>query len=168
MKLKFLQLTLVLVLFASCSKYENFTGYEELTDDLSRNLELVSSNELNANEAELFDKINTYRTSIGLNEMVFESTTYYYAGVHTDYMIQKGKMSHDNFSARAENISKRTGAISVAENVAQNYDTVGQAFEGWLNSPGHKKNIEGDFNYSAISIKPNNNGDFYFTQIFFR
>ncbi|WP_171017323.1 CAP domain-containing protein [Maribacter sp. ACAM166] len=168
MKLAFPYLALSVVLLSSCSKYENFAGYQDNTDDLSAKVTLVSSDIHNTLEAELFDMINNFRASIGLNEMVFESTTYYYAGIHTDYMIEKGNTSHDKFSERAENISKRTEAVFVAENVARNYDTLEDAFEAWLDSPGHRKNIEGDYNYSAISIRPNSNGDLYFTQLFFR
>lgn len=168
MKLSLPTLALIIVLLSSCSKYENFAGYEENTDDLSSKITLVSSDSHNTIEAELFTMINNYRISIGLNEMVFESTTYYYAGIHTDYMIEKGNTSHAKFGERAENISKKTGAVVVAENVARKYDTIEAAFEAWLDSPGHRKNIEGDYNYSAISIRPNSNGDLYFTQLFFR
>ena len=168
MRLALPYLALIIVLTSSCSKYENFAGYEETTDELTTNVTLVSSDVHSAIEAELFEMINTHRISIGLNEMAFESTTYYYAGLHTDYMIDKGITSHDKFEERAENISKRTGALFVAENVARNYDTVEDAFEAWLYSPEHRKNLEDNFDYSAISIKRNSNGDLYFTQVFFR
>ena len=168
MKLSLPTLALILILLSSCSKYQNFAGYEVNNDDLSAKVTLVSSDAHNTIEAELFEMINNYRVSIGLNEMEFESTTYYYAGIHTNYMIENGITSHDKFSERAENISKRTGAIFVAENVARNYDTLEAAFEAWLDSPGHRQNLEGDYNYTAISIRPNSNGDLYFTQVFFR
>lgn len=168
MKLTFPHLALIVILLASCSKYENYTGYEDHKDDLTSRVALVSSDSLSTIEVELFDMINTYRMSIGLNEMVFESTTYYYAGLHTDYMIADGNISHDRFSERAENISNRTGALFVAENVARNYDTLENTFDAWLDSPGHRKNIEGDFTHSALSIKSNSKGDLYFTQIFYR
>ena len=168
MKLSLPTLALILILLSSCSKYENFAGYEEYNEDLASKVTLVSSNAHSTIESELFEMINNYRTSIGLNKMEFESTTYYYAGVHTNYMIENGITSHDNFSERAENISKRTSAVFVAENVARNYDTLEAAFEAWLDSPGHRQNLEGDYDYSAISIRPNSNGDLYFTQVFFR
>lgn len=168
MKLSLPTLALIITLLSSCSKYENFAGYEEVNEDPTSKVTLVSTDSHSSIEAELFEMINNYRVSIDLNEMVFEGTTYYYAGLHTDYMIEKGNTSHAKFSERAEKISKRTGAVFVAENVARNYDTLEAAFEAWIDSPGHKKNIEGDYNYSAISIRPNSNGDLYFTQLFFR
>ena len=168
MKVSIIYLSLFLAVFTSCSKYENFTGYGDETESFEGSVNLVSSDKHSTIEAELFALINEYRASIGLNEMEFDPTTFYYTGLHTDYMIEKGVTSHAKFGERAEKISNRTGAVYVAENVARNYDTVAEALEAWLKSPGHRKNIEGDYNYSAISIKPNSNGDLYFTQIFFR
>lgn len=168
MRKAFLYYALLILLITSCSRYENFAGYEEVTEDSSENITLMSSDEYSADEARLFEMVNTYRLSIGLNEMQFESTTFYYAGIHNDYMIEAGQISHQNFADRAEKIAKRTGAVFVSENVARNYDTMEEAFEGWLASSGHRENIEGNYDYSAISIRPNNNGDLYFTQIFFR
>lgn len=168
MKLALPYVSLVFLFLTSCSKYENFVGYEEVTDAQPKKVTLVSSIKHNTNESQLFDMINTYRSTIGLNTLHFESTTFYYAGLHTDYMISKGETSHDNFGERAENISKRTGAVYVAENVARNYDTLDEVLKAWLESPGHRKNIEGNYSASAISIRPNEKGDLYFTQIFFR
>lgn len=168
MKLSLPTLALILTLLSSCSKYENFAGYEESNDDPTSTVTLVSSDTHSTMEAELLEIINAYRVSIGLNEIEFESTTYYYAGLHTDYMIKNGNISHDNFAERAENISKRTSAKFVAENVARNYDTIQDAFDAWLDSPGHRTNIEGDYSNTAISIKANSKGDLYFTQLFFR
>jgi hypothetical protein len=37
--------------------------------------------------------------------------------------------SHDYFVERAENISKKTGVVVVAENVARNYETIQEAFK---------------------------------------
>ncbi len=168
MKLASPYLVLLLLLITSCSKYENFTGYEKSSDNLTSKVTLISSDTHSTIESELFVMMNNYRASIGLNKLEFESSTYYYTGLHTNYMIDKGNISHDKFSERAENISKRTGAVFVAENVARNYDTLEAAFEAWLDSPGHRINIEGDYTHSAISIRPNSNGDLYFTQLFYR
>ena len=167
MKYTLTYLVLIISLLSSCSKYENFAGYENNEDPLT-NFTLASSKSHSILEAELFKMINEHRVNLGLNELVFEGTTYYYANLHTAYMISKGNTSHDNFTIRAENIAKITGAIFVAENVAKNYDTIEDAFDGWIKSSGHRENIEGDYDYSAISIQQNSNGDLYFTQLFFR
>lgn len=168
MKHTFTYLVILLALATSCSKYENSPMYDIEEENNLEEVTLVSSNSHNQMENDLFELINAYRESIGLNKMEFESTTFYYAGIHTDYMIKKGKTSHEKFGERAEKISKRTGAVYVAENVARKYDSIEEALEAWLESPGHRANIEGDYDFSAISIKPDSKGDLYFTQLFFR
>ncbi|SHJ50819.1 Uncharacterized conserved protein YkwD, contains CAP (CSP/antigen 5/PR1) domain [Maribacter aquivivus] len=166
MKSTFIFSALILVLLSSCSKNQNSTDYAENSEYTLTEYTLASSKYHNTIEAELFELINNYRTDIGLNELVFENATYYYASLHTNYMISKKSTSHDNFSKRAEYISERLDADFVSENVARNYETIEDAFAAWLKNPGHKKNIEGEYNYSAISIIQSSNGDYYYTQIF--
>jgi uncharacterized protein YkwD len=36
----------------------------------------------------------------------------------------------------------------------------------WLNSPGHRKNIEGPYNLTGIAMAKAKDGTMYFTQIF--
>jgi len=36
----------------------------------------------------------------------------------------------------------------------------------WLNSSGHKKNIEGNYSHTGVGIAKNQYGTLYFTQIF--
>jgi len=40
--------------------------------------------------------------------------------------------------------------------------------QGWLKSPGHRKNIKGDFDVTGIGVSKNAQGDYYFTQIFIK
>lgn len=154
---------LVLVAFQSCSK----DTYVEMEEQSNLSIS-VASNIQTAQENELFDLVNEHRLSIGLNELQFESVSYYYAKEHTKYMIEEGQTSHNSFGDRAQNISDKTGASNVSENVAKDYDTAMEAFEAWLDSPNHRKNLEGDYTHSALSILPDEEGELYFTQIFIR
>jgi uncharacterized protein YkwD len=45
-------------------------------------------------------------------------------------------------------------------------DPVSVAVKGWINSPGHQKNMVGDYNLTGIGIAKNNAGEYYFTQLF--
>ncbi|UWX54801.1 CAP domain-containing protein [Maribacter litopenaei] len=119
-------------------------------------------------EQELLTVVNDHRNSLGLNQLEFSVVAYKYANKHTDYMISKGSLSHDNFSARASSINSEVTVQMVAENVAKDYDTAMEAFEGWYNSSSHKKTMEGDFTHTAVSIKKNVQGEFYFTQLFYK
>lgn len=119
-------------------------------------------------EKELFELINDHRIAIGKNSLIFNSDTYIAAGEHSAYMVSKGKLSHDNFNKRASKIEKKTKAKNISENVAKDYVTNEATLEAWLESPKHKKNIEGDYTHSALSIQQDPEGDYYFTQIFFK
>lgn len=168
MNYKLLIIGLAFGILSSCSKHESDTVYDEDPNGINQEVTLVSSNQHSETESELFTLVNYHRTNIGLNALEFDSTTYYYAGEHTSYMISKGALSHSFFEERASKIAKQTGAELVAENVSRNYDTMQEILDGWINSPNHKVNLEGNFNYSAISILPDANGKLYVTQMFYR
>jgi uncharacterized protein YkwD len=56
-----------------------------------------------------------------------------------------------------------------AENVAMNAglaDVGKVAVDGWINSPGHRKNMLGNFNYSGIGVTQGPQGAWYLTQLF--
>ena len=119
-------------------------------------------------ESELLTVVNAHRASLGASELQYSAVAYEYANSHNDYMISKGSLSHDNFSSRASKISSEANAKSVAENVAKDFSNATQAFNGWLNSSSHKLTMEGDFTHTAVSVKENAEGEFYFTQLFFK
>lgn len=119
-------------------------------------------------EQDVLDVVNSYRSELGANTLVFSSIAYEYANKHTDYMITKGSLSHDNFSSRASSIASKVEVQMVAENVAKDYDTAQEAFNGWYKSSTHKKTMEGDFTHTAVSVKKDENGNFYFTQLFYK
>lgn len=119
-------------------------------------------------ELEVLDLVNSHRTDLGVNPLAFSQIAYKYANSHTDYMISKGSLSHDNFSSRASNIASEITVQMVAENVAKDYDDAQEAFNGWYESSSHKKTMEGDFTHTAVSVKQDQNGKFYFTQLFYK
>ncbi len=144
------------ILAVSCTK----------EDTIPADIPVVAN--VKAMENELLTIVNEHRASSGFSSLEFSEVAYEYANSHTDYMIAQGALSHDNFSARASIISTETNAVMVAENVAKDHPSAAAAFEGWLNSPSHKKTMEGDFTHTAVSVKKDAQGDFYFTQLFYR
>ncbi|MCM4163952.1 MULTISPECIES: CAP domain-containing protein [unclassified Arenibacter] len=119
-------------------------------------------------EQELLGIVNEHRVSLGYNYLDFSLVAYEYANKHTDYMIAKGTINHDNFSARASDISQAVNASYVSENVAKDYDSALEAFQKWLASADHRKTMEGEFTHTAVSVKRNTDGKLYFTQLFYR
>jgi len=156
MRTHFVALVLFVCTMASCSK----ESIENASIPKAENAKEV--------EVELLAVVNDHRISLGQPALDFSEVAYEYANEHNDYMISKGSINHDNFSSRASKISSRVSAEFVAENVAKDYDDAAEAFQGWLNSSSHKKTMEGDFSHTAVSVKINDAGKFYFTQIFFR
>ncbi|MGO4919432.1 CAP domain-containing protein [Maribacter spongiicola] len=119
-------------------------------------------------EQDLLDIVNKHRLSLNTNTLAFSDVAYKYANLHTDYMISKGNISHDNFSSRASNIDSEISVEIVAENVAKDYQSALEAFEGWYVSSSHKKTMEGDFTHTGISVKKDDQGNYYFTQLFYK
>ncbi len=156
MRTHYIALVLFVITLASCSK--------EPIENTSIN-EAENAKEV---EIELLAVVNDHRISLGQSALDFSEVAYEYANQHNDYMISKGSINHDNFSSRASKISSQVSAEFVAENVAKDYTNAAEAFQGWLNSSSHKKTMEGDFSHTAVSVKINDAGNFYFTQIFFR
>lgn len=148
---------LLLVLLFSCTAEP--LQDETLIPEAQNNVQL---------EQDVMTVVNEHRLTLGLTELQFSEVAYKYANKHTDYMISKGSISHDNFSARASDINSEVTVEMVAENVAKDYNTALEAFEGWYTSASHKKTMEGDFTHTGVSVKMNSNGDFYFTQLFYK
>ena len=119
-------------------------------------------------EQELLGIVNAHRKTLGQSILEFSPVAYEHANDHGDYMVATGKLSHHNFSARAMRITEETNAEFVGENVAKGYPTATEAFSNWMASPSHKATMEDDFTHTAISVKVDNNGTYYYTQLFYR
>lgn len=77
--------------------------------------------------------------------------------------------SHDGFSDRVQGsgLTYRGAAENVAYN--QGYSQpVDEAVKGWINSPGHRQNMEGNYDTAGIGIAQNAKGEYYFTQVFMK
>ncbi|MFS4454556.1 CAP domain-containing protein [Maribacter sp. 2304DJ31-5] len=159
MKMRLHHAILVLFVFIISCTSENL---DEDTTSI-----VTAENNVQLEEA-LLELVNEHRVNLGINNLEFSEVAYKYANSHNDYMIAKGSLSHDNFSSRASNINSEEEVEMVAENVAKDYNTAQQAFQGWYTSSNHKKTMEGDFTHTAVSVKEDENGNYYFTQLFYK
>lgn len=121
--------------------------------------------QFSSTEIELFDRINHHRDSIGLNILQTNQHISYICYEHNIYMIEKNLINHDYFQMRSDNLIKTLGAVRVGENIAYNYQTPKSTLSAWLHSPGHKKNIEGDYTDFGLSITNGTNQRKYITLI---
>lgn len=156
--LKLLALVCAFVL-TSCS-----SASEEIIENLETSTEISSK----TIETTILSLINDYRSSNGLSKInqlnIIKSQTHN----HTNYMVSKSVVSHDNFYQRKDFLTANANATKVAENVAYGYSTAKSVVDAWLKSDGHKKNIEGDYNYFEVSAEKDANGKWYYTNIFIK
>jgi uncharacterized protein YkwD len=147
----FLFLTVFSIVFYSCSKDETTTlPYTQIEKDINV-------------------LVNQHRVSVGKNSLILNTIIYNEAKGHSNNMATgKVPYSHDGSNARFDTIRKYFGGSSYGENVAMGYTTAQLVVNAWLASTGHKQNIEGDFNYTAIGVATSSNGTNYFTQIFIK
>ncbi|MBK1990382.1 CAP domain-containing protein [Sphaerospermopsis aphanizomenoides BCCUSP55] len=116
----------------------------------------------------VFEQINQYRASQGLSQLTLNASITKQARIHSQNMA-KGtvKFSHHGFEQRVKAIPLKYD--SAGENVAFNIgysDPAHQAVVGWLNSPGHLKNIQGKYKLTGVGVATNAKGEVYLTQIF--
>jgi uncharacterized protein YkwD len=126
---------------------------------------------MNSVELETFKLVNQYRQSHNLPPLTMDSAIVVEARAHSERMARSGQMSHDGFNERVTSVSKTIIYRKAAENVAYNMgygkpDLV--AVQGWIESPGHQKNMVGPYDLTGIGVAKNDKGVYYFTQIFIR
>lgn len=152
----FIFITLVLFM-ASCDA-------PSLEDELVLSPENVASDI----ELEIIQLVNEYRSSKGLSALEFDGIAYDYAAQHTEEMISDGQISHDNFDVRSSNLAQQANANYVSENVGKSFTTAKAIVEAWIKSDTHRKVMEGDFIYTAVSVQADELGTLYFTQLFYK
>lgn len=112
--------------------------------------------------------VNEHRQSIGKGALKMIDIASAQAAQHSrDMMNGTTPFGHEQFEQRVAVIKNNVGFINAAgENVAYGQLTADEVVDGWLHSPGHRQNIEGDYNLTGIGVAQNGEGVIYFTQIF--
>lgn len=120
----------------------------------------------------IHDGINAYRASQGLKPLVLNPFISKIAAEHSGRMATgKVEFGHQGFEKRSKTIQEQVKSRSIAENVgvsAGKADPENEVMKGWLQSPGHLKNIEGDFDLTGIGVAKKGDDRYYFTQIFLK
>ncbi len=159
-------LTSFLIVVCSITTISCSSDSDELTNTSSQ---LITNYVYSDDEIQLFDAINSYRIEQGLNPLILINHISYKSQEHNLYMIEKNVVNHDYFFERSNNIIEVLGAVKVAENIAYNYNNANSVLYAWLNSPDHKKNLDGNYTHIGISITVNaTNGKKYYTNMFMR
>ena len=146
----------------------SLTSCSSESEGVNEPVESAKSYTHNANELELLDKVNEYRVSIGLNPLEIIEHISYKSSEHNNYMLATQTVTHEGFDQRKENLQNVLGAFRVGENVAFAYATAQSTVNAWINSPGHKANLEGDYTHFGASIRMDDQGRKYYTNMFIK
>ena len=139
------------------------------SDGSSTENKVVTTYNYNDTELKLVTLINNHRASMGLNTLEVINHISYKSEEHNIYMIDNNVVNHDYFQQRVNNLTQVLGAVRVGENIAYNYQSAESAMYAWLNSPGHKANMEGDYTHMGISVTIDQaTGKKYYTNMFMK
>ncbi len=134
------------------------------------NLAANNNNGIGDLERLTHQQINQYRISRNLPPLKLDKSISQQARINSQNMAQdKVPFSHEGFEGRIASVSSTISYRSAAENIAYNQgyrDPVERAVAGWIKSPGHHKNMIGNYNLTGIGMAKNSQGEYYFTQIF--
>ena len=114
--------------------------------------------------------VNIYRAKHWLGPLKLNDAASKEAAGHSQAMANKTvPFGHTHFNTRIQRLYKHLNPCrGGAENVAFYRTDPKKLVDGWINSPGHRKNILGSYNVTGIGIAHGKPGWAYFTQIFIR
>jgi uncharacterized protein YkwD len=118
---------------------------------------------------DILARTNEYRRKNGLQDVARDEELDRLAAVHSRNMANgQVPFSHNGFEDRAEAYRKveKLFVSAFSENVAVGARNGQEVMEGWIKSPGHRKNIEGAYNRMGIAVVRDKDGALYFTQLF--
>ena len=117
--------------------------------------------------------VNEHRATQGLKPLAFSLEVSAIARRHSrDMASGRVGFGHGGIESRRQEIIAFIAQAGVGENVAANNGESSQAGDmavaDWLESPGHRRNIEGSYDLSGVGIAQGPAGEYYFTQLFVR
>lgn len=153
-------MAIIVLSFTSCST----DSLEEMESaDLTTGIAPVNYSTM---ELDVLELVNDYRAQQGLQDLLFLDEGSIQAASHNVHMIENDEVCHDFFGTRYTALVNQVNAKAVGENVAFGYRTADAVVRSWIESDGHRKNIEGDYSHFGISITEGKDGKNYFTNIF--
>ena len=138
------------------------------------NFPKINNNVKNGDEIgkKCFHLTNNFRAKNNLPPLLWDDSIWRISFTHSKNMGESiVPFGHKGFNERVnqfpffytlacENVFMCKGFI--------NYDIATLAVNGWINSPGHRKNLLSNSTHCAIATYINNSGAFYLTQMFAR
>lgn len=122
---------------------------------------------MSADESKMISLVNQDRASNGLKPLTFDAGLRAGALAHSQDMADNNYFSHTSPTQGDFNTRIKAAGVQyngAGENIAE-YGSVESAETAFMNSPGHRANILGDYTRIGIGIV-NHNGSYYITQWF--
>lgn len=180
---KLLSLLLILTLASGCNpddttSSDGNTGgsttipveTDPVTDPVGGTTGGATGNETkNTFTEEFMDLVNAHRASVGLRGLIHSEEITQLALEHSTNMANGSvAFGHDGFSERCSAARVAMGkANACGENVAYGQKTPKAVFDSWMNSSGHRANIEkSSYTHSGFAFKKKSNGTIYWTHLF--
>jgi uncharacterized protein YkwD len=91
------------------------------------------------------DLMNDHRESVGCTRLLWNDDVASVAQDHSEDMVERDYFDHTNPDGQSPFDRLQNAGIAysgAAENIAWGYATAQAVLDGWLNSAGHKSNIE--------------------------
>lgn len=113
--------------------------------------------------------VNGHRSSLGKQPLEHLTELGAIARTHSEEMASNiVAFGHTGFSQRCTKARiVIDGGNLCAENVAKGQKTVSAVFNSWMNSSGHRANIEQSrVTHTGLGFKRSSSGNYYWTQIF--
>ena len=121
-------------------------------------------------EANYFGYMNDHRETMGLEPIEWDiDIIKKYSNSHTEYMIEKREVSKDNYENMISLLLDEVKGGQAEINVAIHKEGEGSGldiFHYWIADEDARKNIEGNWTYSAVSVKIGDDRNYYVTQLF--
>lgn len=137
--------TIAVALLASAASQSYYSGYQDM-----------------------LQAVNKARADAGLKPFCNSAKLMASSLKHSQYQASINQMTHDDPDPLMNRFTNQGfSAVAVAENVADTGDTnVAAVMTAWMNSPGHKANILGDYTHFGSAYAMGSNNRYYWTQHF--
>lgn len=107
-------------------------------------------------EQQVLEQVNRHRLAEGLGALVWNEAAAREARRHCSRVLEgKARGPHAGFEQRAARLRRATGARAAGENVfllANGPFVADKAVTAWLTSEGHRRAIEGPFEWSGVGV----------------
>src|SRR5262245_8303243 len=122
-------------------------------------------------DREVVPRVNRYRRSEGLPALASDARVAEIARSHSRAMARGDTgFGHGGFKGRTRAVAGKIPYRHVAENVSRHSrdprEIPAVAVERWVDSRGHRRNIEGSFALTGVGAAVGSDGSVYLTQIF--